>query len=53
MNELMRNLINIGKIESFINNVIVGIESEKEHNKLIEKILKRIKENDLYVKPEK
>jgi len=49
----MRNLINIEKIESFINNVIVGIESEKEHNKLIEKILKRIKENDLYVKPEK
>jgi len=49
----MRNLINIEKIESFINNVIVEIESEKEHNKLIEKILKRIKENDLYVKPEK
>jgi len=29
MNELLRDLINIGKIVAFIDNVMVGIESEK------------------------
>ena len=53
MNELIRNLINIGKVESFINNVIVETESEEEHNELVEKVLRRMEENNLYVKLEK
>ena len=32
---------------------MVGTESKKEHNELVEEILRRIEENDLYVKLEK
>ena len=53
MNELLRDLINIGKVAVFINNVIVGTESEEGYNELVVEIVKRLEENDLYVKPEK
>jgi len=52
-NELLRDLINMGKVRSFIDNMMVGTESEKRHDKLGEEILRRIEENDLYVKLEK
>ena len=53
MNELLRDLINMGKVRSFIDDIMVRIESKKGHNKLVEEILKRLEENNLYVKPEK
>ena len=53
MNKLLRDLINIEKVGSFINDIIVEMEMEEEHNELVEEILKRLEENDLYVKPEK
>ena len=53
MNELLRDLINTGKIESFINDIMVEIESEEGYNELVEEILRRLEENNLYVKPEK
>jgi len=46
-------LINKGKIRSFIDNVMVGTESEEEHDELVEKILRKIEENNLCMKPEK
>ena len=53
INKSLRNLINIGKVGSFIDNMMVEIESEKEHNKLVEEILRKMEENNLYIKPEK
>jgi len=53
MNELLRDLINIGKVVAFINNVIVGTEDEEGHDELVAEVIKRLEENDLYVKPEK
>ena len=53
MNELLGDLINMEKIENFIDDIIVGTESEERHNKLVEEILRRMKENDLYMKLEK
>jgi len=53
MNELLRNLINTGKVAVFINDVIVGMENEKRHDKLVAEIIKRLEENDLYVILEK
>jgi len=53
MNELLRDLINIGKVAAFIDDVIIGIESEEGHNELVVEIVKRLEENDLYVKLEK
>jgi len=52
MNEILWNLINTGKVVSFTNDVIIGTE-EKEHNKIVEEVVKRLTENDLYIKPEK
>ena len=53
MNELLRDLTNIGKVAVFIDDVIVGMETEEEHNKLVAEVIRRLEENDLYVKPEK
>ena len=53
MNELLRDLINTGKVAAFIDNVIVGTEDEEKHNDLVAEIIKRLEENDLYVKSEK
>ena len=53
MNELLRDLINTGKVATFIDDVIVGTETEKGHNELVAEVIRRLKENNLYVKPEK
>jgi len=48
INKILWDLINIREITSFINNVIVRIEEEERHNKIVEKIVKRLVENNLY-----
>jgi len=53
MNEILWDLINTGKVVSFIDDVIVGTEEEAGHDKVVEEIVKRLAENDLYVEPEK
>ena len=53
MNELLRDLINTGKVAAFIDDVIVGTEMEEEHDKLVAEVIRRLKANDLYVKLEK
>jgi len=53
MNELLKDLINMEKIESFIDNMMVGIKNKEGHNELVKEILRRIKENGLYIKLEK
>ena len=53
MNELLRDLINTGKVAVFIDDVIVGTETEEGHDELVVEVIKRLEENDLYVKPEK
>ena len=40
INKTLRDLINTGKITSFINYIIVETESKKEDNELVENILK-------------
>jgi len=53
MNELLRDLINTRKVAVFIDDVIMGTETEKGHDELVMEVIKRLEENDLYVKPEK
>jgi len=53
MNEILRDLINEGKVAAFVDDVLVGTEAEKGHDEIVEEILKRLEENDLYIKPEK
>jgi len=53
MNEILRDLINKGKVAVFMDDMLVGTETEKEHDKILEEVLRRLEENNLYVKPEK
>ena len=53
MNELLRDLINTGKVAAFIDDVIVGMEMENRHNEIVAEVIKRLEESDLYVKLEK
>ena len=53
INELLRDLINIGKVAAFIDDVIIGMEMKEGHDELVAEVIKRMEENDLYVKPEK
>jgi len=53
MNELLRDLINTGKVVAFINNVIIGTETEEEQEELVAEVIRRLEENDLYVKLKK
>ena len=53
MNEILRNLINKGKVAAFVNDVLVEMETEEGHDEIVEEILKRLEENNLYIKPEK
>jgi len=36
-----------------VDDVLVGIETEERHNKIMEEVLRRLEENNLYVKPKK
>jgi len=52
MNDILRDLIDIGNIAVFIDNILVEMNNEKKYDKIVGKVL-RIKENDLYIKPKK
>jgi len=53
MNKILQKLINTEEIISFIDNIIVGMEEEEGHDKVVDEVVKRLVENDLYIKPEK
>ena len=38
---------------SFINGIIIGTEEEEGYNEVVEKVIKRLAENNIYVKPTK
>ena len=53
MNEILWDLINTREVVSFKRNIIVGTEKKKEYNKIVEKIVRKLAENNLYIKLEK
>jgi len=53
MNEILRDLINKEKVAVFVDDMLVETETEKGHNEIVEEILRKLEENDLYIKPEK
>jgi len=52
MNDLLRDMIEARDVAAFIDDVIIGTEIEEGHNEIVEKV-KRMEENDLFVKLEK
>ena len=53
INDLLRDLIKTGKIVAFIDNMMIATGTEEEHDKIVEEVLRKMEENDLFVKPEK
>ena len=53
MNEILQDMINEGKVAAFVDDVLVGTETKEGHDKIVEEVLRRLEESDLYVKPEK
>ena len=53
MNKLLWDLINTGKIASFIDDITIETETKEEHDKIVKEVVKWLAENNLYVKLEK
>jgi len=53
INKILQDLINTRKVESFIDDIIIRTEGEEKYDEIVEKVVKRLAENDLYVKLEK
>ena len=46
-------MINKRKVAACVDDVLIGMEMEEDHDVIVEEVLRRLEENDLYVKPEK
>jgi len=53
MNNLFWDLINQRDTATFIDDILVATDTEEGYDKLVEEVLKRLEENNLFVKPEK
>ena len=53
INDLFRNMIEVEDVAVFIDDVMVGTETEEGHNEIMKEVLRRMTENDLFVKPKK
>jgi len=53
MNKILRDLINEGKVTAFVDDMLVGTETKEGHDEIVEEVLRRLEENNLYVKPKK
>jgi len=46
-------MINQKNMAIFIDDIIVATDTKKGHNELVEEVLKRLEENNLFIKPER
>ena len=53
MSKILQGLINTRKVASFIDDIIIKMEEEEEHNELVEEVVRILIENNLYIKLEK
>jgi len=53
MNDLLRDMVVEEKVAVFIDDVMITIEIEEGHDEIVEEVLRRLEENDLFIKPEK
>ena len=53
INKILRDMINEEKVAVFVDDVLVRTETEKGYDKIVEEVLRRLEENDLYIKLEK
>ena len=53
MNDLLRDMVIEEEVAVFIDDVMIAIEMEEGHDEIVEEVLRRLEENDLFIKPEK
>ena len=53
INEILWDLINTGKVVSFIDDIIVETKEKEGYDEIVEEVVKILAENDLYIKLEK
>ena len=53
MNNLLRNMIERREVVVFIDDMIIVTETKKGHSEIVKEVLRRIEENNLFVKLEK
>jgi len=53
MDKILRDLVNKGKVTTFVDDILVEPKTEKRYDKIVKEVLRRLEKNDLYVKPEK
>ena len=53
MNKILRDMINEEKVAVFVDDMLIGTKTEEGHNNIVKEVLRRLKENNLYMKPEK
>ena len=42
MNKILRDMINKGKVVAFVDDVLVGTETEEGHDEIVEEVLRRL-----------
>jgi len=53
INDLLSDLVVEEKVAVFIDDVMIAMETEEGHDEIVEEVLRRLEENDLFVKLEK
>jgi len=47
INKILRDLINKAKVVAFVDDVLIRTEKEKEHDKIVKEVLRRLEENNI------
>ena len=53
MNHIFADLVVKGKVNVYLDDILIATETLEEHRKLVHEVLKRLRDNDLYLNPEK
>ena len=53
MNEIFKDMIDEGMVIIYINDILIYTKMEVAHDEITREVLRRLRENDLYIKPEK
>ena len=53
MNSIFADLIAAGKVAVYLDDILIFTQTLEEHRKIVQEVLKRLQEHDLYLRPEK
>jgi len=53
MNNILKDVVDKGIVIVFVDDILIFMEDEEHHDEIVEEVLKRLTENDLFLKLEK